>query len=1137
MTPSQSNYDVLVVGAGPAGCVTAMAHAQRGAKVLLLEAEPAAAGRFAGEWLHTAGVDVLDALRLGHLESARARSGYGFVIVPDDGGAPIEMPYRRGVALTGEHRALVGALREAAQGHADIEVCVGLRAVKIDGHSVRLEAKKTGGSYEVSAGRIVGADGRRSTVRRSMGLPDQSDVISSMAAVELRDVALPTEGFGHLFLGGPGPALFYRISDDAIRGCLDVPLACGAEARTRNFLWEGFAPALPGPLRDALRDSFERDSTVWAVNRFRPRSVFGRGHVALVGDAVGHVHPMTAAGMTLGLLDGYTLAQSDSIEEYANRRRSYVPELLSNALYHCFRREDESATTLRRALLATLRSDRAERLRTMDILASADTRRRTFGTAFLRVAAQAMGTMVTETTSTGNLRRLPKTVAGLVEWMQWPAALAVPSMLDRRVRAQSSTTHPIPQFASMVPTAARVEAPEPTSRTRPRDVSVAEALESGSSALLRRLELQDTSIDSVTGDDLTFGALEAMQALLMVDMSPGTAARMTLSRRRLAKDGVPRLLATTADSANLAKLIAILFGGPTWGEAAVTELAEGVRVLLDCQRASGAFGRHPSGSDESMAHTAMATTALVGLLERRPEGTDADVEGALDRAVAWVRKRQHSDGFWGPENDLTSELCTTAQALEVLSGWGSGATDPAVRRGLGWLMERLRAFGDDQTDGGEYTEQGNVPLHAWADAVYGVVEIGNRPSEAGSAVVQHLAEQLVNAGELELGQETVAATVRALASLDVRRRERPRRKPRRVTSTQRRLDSPITESHSEDWNFCKRSLAEVSRTFARPIALLSPNLEVAVSLGYLLCRIADTIEDHANLPIEQRDDLFRRFLGVLDGVQPPTRLEEGFREIAGDNAELQLGRSASRVFRVFDTLDEATKSTTRRWIPEMARGMSLYTHRTPGTDGIAALHTVTDLERYCYYVAGTVGHFLTDLFVDAAVLDPTGAKAIALRDEAENFACGLQLTNILKDVTDDHARGVCFLPAVECHRQGFSPSELADPSVRRRAHAAVRPLFQIARQRLDGALRYALLIPPNETAIRLFCLLPLWMAARTLVLAEGNDAMFVPGVPVKIARSEVEGLIAACMRDVADDQALQEGYERLYERRVAAAAG
>mgnify|MGYP000571954385 CR=1 FL=1 len=65
------------------------------------------------------------------------------------------------------------------------------------------------------------------------------------------------------------------------------------------------------------------------------------------------------------------------------------------------------------------------------------------------------------------------------------------------------------------------------------------------------------------------------------------------------------------------------------------------------------------------------------------------------------------------------------------------------------------------------------------------------------------------------------------------------------------------------------------------------------------------------------------------------------------------------------------------------------------------LSAIPDLERYCYYVAGTVGHLLTDLFVDSIGEDPEGAIAIAMRDHAEGFATGLQLTNILKDVTDD----------------------------------------------------------------------------------------------------------------------------------------
>ena len=58
----QAQYDVTVIGAGPAGATAAIAFARRGATVLLAEANPKAASRFAGEWMHPPGVRVLERL-------------------------------------------------------------------------------------------------------------------------------------------------------------------------------------------------------------------------------------------------------------------------------------------------------------------------------------------------------------------------------------------------------------------------------------------------------------------------------------------------------------------------------------------------------------------------------------------------------------------------------------------------------------------------------------------------------------------------------------------------------------------------------------------------------------------------------------------------------------------------------------------------------------------------------------------------------------------------------------------------------------------------------------------------------------------------------------------------------------------
>ncbi|MBX3273184.1 MAG: FAD-dependent oxidoreductase [Sandaracinaceae bacterium] len=1096
----RDSYDVVVVGAGPAGCTAAIAHARRGASVLVLEADPRAATRFAGEWLHPTGVEVLDALRIGRLERARALSGYGFVIFPDDGSAPIEMPYGSGVALSAEHHAIVEALREVARATDGVELAFGARAARIEGALVSVEDRRRASAREVRAGRVLGADGRRSTVRKSLGRDEgESAPLSYMAAVELRDVELPFEGFGHLVLGGPGPALFYRVSDTTIRGCLDVPIALGPRARSLEALWAGFAPVVPEALRGPLRTALERGPSGWAINRFRPRTTFGEGDAWLLGDAVGHVHPMTAMGMTLGLGDARASAECEDLAAYAAARRSYVPELLSNALYHCFRRDDPSATAIRRAMFRTLRAEPHERRRTMDILAGADPSRWSFGSAFLKIAAQAVGGALSGERSLSRL-------AGFGEWMQWPAALVVPSRLDAAVRARSSTTHPIPQLAALVPTAAPVVAP--VERERPEraapaaEVSLGAAIDDGAKVLLRELERIATQIGEVPDAALAGPALSCMRAILAAPMRVGMAARMTLGRRRLATDGFPRLLAGEPACRHLAELHLVLLDGASWDEVPIAAHAEGVRALLDCQSASGGFARNRevAASPDAAAElelTSLACRALDAVARRG--APYAHVEHALARAAAWVEGAAREDGSFG-------DLSRTAWALEALLAAGVHPGDPTPRRAVRWLLDAL--------DPSEHPIETARGLRALSIA-------GAASQDAIAGAARALAARRDD--DWRLTREIVEA----LAAYDARRADAPRRRARRKRPDAR---APIDDALRADWVFCKRALGEVSRTFARPIELLPPKLEVAVTLGYLLCRIADTVEDHVAVPAADKDALFAQFCAVLEDGADPEPFARALRAIDGDDAELSLARELGRVMRVYASQDEATRASSTRWIGEMARGMCLYTHRRPAADGVAALDTVGDLERYCYYVAGTVGHLLTDLFVAHLGEDPDGEVAIALRDHAEGFATGLQLTNILKDVTDDLARGVTFVPRVECARQGLAPAQLADPRHRRRAHAAVRPVFGLARARLDSALEYTLLVPASERAIRLFCLLPLFMAARTLALAEGNDAMFVPGAPVKIAREEVEAIIAECMTLAEDDAALRARYARLFER-------
>ncbi len=335
-----------------------------------------------------------------------------------------------------------------------------------------------------------------------------------------------------------------------------------------------------------------------------------------------------------------------------------------------------------------------------------------------------------------------------------------------------------------------------------------------------------------------------------------------------------------------------------------------------------------------------------------------------------------------------------------------------------------------------------------------------------------------------------------------------------------------------DLDFCRESLRAVSRTFSRPIELLPPDLEVAVTCGYLLCRVVDTIEDQpaAVLATDAREDLYVAFLRALEAPADAARaagLAAGLARLPGDGADLALGRAVERVLRVFASLPDATRARCTPWIAEMARGMALYGRRPAGPSGLVALESAADLDRYCYFVAGTVGRMLTGLFVDAlAPLDAERRRT--LEREAEEFGIALQLVNVLKDVAEDHARGWSFVPRDACEAAGILVSELCDPARRRAAHAALAPTFDRAERALDAALRYCLALPEDAREVRLFCLVPLWLAVRTIVLARGNDLLFDRAQAVKITRAEVETLIADCLARAGDDAALLSGYSALW---------
>ncbi len=79
---------------------------------------------------------------------------------------------------------------------------------------------------------------------------------------------------------------------------------------------------------------------------------------------------------------------------------------------------------------------------------------------------------------------------------------------------------------------------------------------------------------------------------------------------------------------------------------------------------------------------------------------------------------------------------------------------------------------------------------------------------------------------------------------------------------------PDIPSTKRDRAYCSHVIPKVSRTFALCIQLLPPDNERAVLLAYLLCRVADPIEDTADLPVADNNTLLAHFRSCLDDGDP-----------------------------------------------------------------------------------------------------------------------------------------------------------------------------------------------------------------------------------------------------------------------------
>src|SRR5246127_5026858 len=129
-----------------------------------------------------------------------------------------------------------------------------------------------------------------------------------------------------------------------------------------------------------------------------------------------------------------------------------------------------------------------------------------------------------------------------------------------------------------------------------------------------------------------------------------------------------------------------------------------------------------------------------------------------------------------------------------------------------------------------------------------------------------------------------------------------------------------------DVSYQERILPHVSRTFALTIPQLPARLRTAVSNAYLLCRIADTLEDDLALSAAETRVFLQRFTAVVSGTEDAAPLASELAGRLSDRtlpAERELVGNMERIIRVTADLGEQ-RAAIERCIDLMCDGMDRF---------------------------------------------------------------------------------------------------------------------------------------------------------------------------------------------------------------------
>jgi digeranylgeranylglycerophospholipid reductase len=313
-------YDIAVVGGGPAGCFVAEQLALKGRHVAVFEEH-----RTIGEPVHCAGLvtqRVFDITKCSHTGIVQNKINGAYIHSP--AGSTLTLGGEKIHGLVINRQRFDETLSENAQ-TAGVELFTGYKVVsaKKQENHITLTIQKDEQTLIVRCNILIGADGPHSSIRKIFGFAHPIEMLQGISA-ELSDTALDPR-FVHIFVGRTiAPGFFAWIIPTNTQG---------TTARIGLCIGKQHKHPLQHYFTTLLRQPLLQGTTVMkrfgGVIPLGPLKKTVDDHIMLVGDAAAQVKPTSGGGIYPGL---FCATQCAIVAEEAVQKQQFDGEFLKH--YH-----------------------------------------------------------------------------------------------------------------------------------------------------------------------------------------------------------------------------------------------------------------------------------------------------------------------------------------------------------------------------------------------------------------------------------------------------------------------------------------------------------------------------------------------------------------------------------------------------------------------------------------------------------------------------------------------------------------------------------------------------------------------------------------------------------------------------------